>query len=70
VLGLAFDQLGAHRVTAHVDARNGASAAVARRLGMRLEATHVDAEWFKGEWSTTQVFAMLDREWRSRAAGA
>ena len=66
LLGLAFDGLRAHRVTARIDERNAASAAVARRLGMRLEACFLDGEWFKGEWSTLLVFAMLQREWRAR----
>lgn len=63
LLALAFDELGAHRVTAKLDARNAASAAVVERLGMRLEATFVDGEWFKGEWSTLLVYALLDRDW-------
>jgi RimJ/RimL family protein N-acetyltransferase len=64
LLGLAFDGLGLHRVVARLDERNGASAAVARRLGMRQEARLVDNELFKGEWSTELVFAMLADEWR------
>ena len=66
MLDLAFDGLRAHRVSAHIDARNAPSAAVARRLGMRLEATYVDGEWFKGEWTTPLVFALLRREWESQ----
>ena len=48
------------------DARNTASTAVAARLGMRLEATYVDGEWFKGEWTTPLVYALLRREWETR----
>ena len=67
LLGLAFDGgLPVHRVTARMDERNPASAAVVRRLGMRLEATYVDGEWFKGEWTTLQVYGLLRREWESR----
>jgi RimJ/RimL family protein N-acetyltransferase len=65
LLVLAFDALGLHRVIARIDARNDASAAVLRRLGMRQEAVLVENEWFKGEWSTEIDFAILDREWRS-----
>ena len=65
LIDLAVDGgLPVHRVTARLDERNDASAAVCRRLGMRLEATYVDGEWFKGEWTTLLVFAVLDREWR------
>ena len=65
LLALAFDGLGLHRVTARIDARNDASAAVLRRLGLRQEAVLVENEWFKGEWTTEIDFAVLDREWRS-----
>lgn len=65
MLGLAFDGLGLHRVSARIDAENPASAAVLRRLGMRQEAVLVENEWFKGRWSTEIDFAILDREWRA-----
>jgi RimJ/RimL family protein N-acetyltransferase len=67
VLGLAFDRFGLRRVVARVDARNPASAAVLRHLGMRQEAVLVENEWFKGAWSTELDFALLDREWRALA---
>jgi RimJ/RimL family protein N-acetyltransferase len=63
VLGLAFDDLGLHRVIARVDARNDASARLARRLGMRHEAFLVQNEWFKGEWTDELDFALLAEEW-------
>ncbi|WP_328531805.1 GNAT family N-acetyltransferase [Nocardioides sp. NBC_00368] len=64
LLGLAFDGLGLHRVTARVDERNEASARVIERLGMRKEAVEREAEWFKGEWTTLVHYAMLEDEWR------
>ena len=67
LLAIAFDGLGLHRVVARIDARNGPSAGVLRRLGMRQEAVLVENEWFKGEWSTEIDFALLDREWRAPA---
>ena len=63
LLGLAFDDLGLHRVIARVDARNDASARLARRLGMRQEAYLVRNEWFKGEWTDEVDFALLEEEW-------
>ena len=63
LLGLAFDDLGLHRVIARVDARNDASARLARRLGMRQEAYLVRNEWFKGEWTDELDFALLEEEW-------
>lgn len=63
LLGLAFDDLGLHRVIARVDARNDASARLARRMGMRQEAYLVRNEWFKGEWTDELDFALLEEEW-------
>ena len=66
LLELSFEGAGAHRVTARVDERNTASTRLLERLGFRKEATFVEGEWFKGEWTTLEVFAMLDREWRAQ----
>ncbi|GEA86488.1 N-acetyltransferase [Cellulomonas cellasea] len=68
LLGLGFDGLGLHRVVARLDARNGASARLAARLGLRHEAHFVRNELFKGEWSDELVFAMLADEWPASAA--
>ncbi|HKC26930.1 MAG TPA: GNAT family N-acetyltransferase [Jatrophihabitans sp.] len=65
LLGLAFGGLGLHRVIARIDARNDASAAVLRRLGMRQEAVLIENEWFKGEWTTEIDFAILAHEWNA-----
>lgn len=64
LLGFLFEGLGKHRVIASVDPRNLASVALMGRLGMRLEAHHVESLWFKGAWADDMVFAMLRREWR------
>lgn len=65
MLAMAFDRLDLRRMVARVDARNPASAAVLRRIGMRQEAVLVENEWFKGAWSTEIDFALLQREWRA-----
>jgi RimJ/RimL family protein N-acetyltransferase len=65
LLALGFEQLGAHRVFGRTDARNQASAALMRRLGMQQEAHFREAEVFKGEWGDELVFAILEDEWRS-----
>jgi RimJ/RimL family protein N-acetyltransferase len=70
LLAIAFDELGLHRVIGRAEARNGASARVLEKLGMRREAHLVENEFVKGEWQSEVVYAMLDREWRSRPAGA
>jgi RimJ/RimL family protein N-acetyltransferase len=66
LVDLAFDELNSHRVFARTDARNTASAALLRRLGMREEAHFREAEIFKGAWGDELVFAILDREWSSQ----
>ena len=66
VMHLAFDELELHRLTARVDSRNDASARMAERLGMRLEAHQVSNEWFKDEWTDELDFALLEDEWREQ----
>jgi RimJ/RimL family protein N-acetyltransferase len=67
VLRIAFDDLGMHRASAVLDARNHASASVCARLGMREEAHFVEDLWFKGAWGDTAIYAILDREWAALA---
>jgi RimJ/RimL family protein N-acetyltransferase len=67
MLGLAFDELGFHRVTAVVIDGNDASVRLLGRLGFRQEARFVDGVHFKGRWATQLVFAMLADGWRARA---
>ena len=64
ILGLAFDELGFHRVTAVVVEGNDPSVRLLGRLGFRQEARHVDGVFFKGAWATTCTFALLEDEWR------
>jgi RimJ/RimL family protein N-acetyltransferase len=63
VLNVAFGELAMHRVFGRTDARNDASAALMRRLGMRQEAHLRENEIFKGAWGDEFVFAVLESEW-------
>jgi len=65
MLRLGFEELRLHRIIASADARNTASLRVMERLGMRREATFVDAELFRGEWIDEIVYAVLESEWRA-----
>ncbi|WP_232304625.1 GNAT family N-acetyltransferase [Microbacterium sp. XT11] len=65
LLHVGFDGLGLHRIAARIDERNAASIRVVERLGFRREARLVESEWFKGEWSTLLIYALLEDEWRS-----
>jgi RimJ/RimL family protein N-acetyltransferase len=66
VLKELFEQRGMHRVFAQADDRNLPVRRLLERLGFRCEGRLVEADWFKGEWSTLRLYAMLDREWRGR----
>lgn len=58
-----------HRVVAEAFAGNQATAALAPRLGFRLEATHVQAALHRTEgWSDTVTYAILADEWARRQA--
>ena len=63
VLRVGFAEVGFHRIEGHCDARNTASARLMERLGMRREAHFIENEWFKGEWGSEFVYAMLRQEW-------
>lgn len=67
LLAHVFGDLGAHRVSASLDARNIASAAVLERTGFRHESHEVDADWFKDEWTTLDGYALLASEYRARS---
>jgi RimJ/RimL family protein N-acetyltransferase len=68
VLRIAFEDIGLHRVSAHLDPRNDKSAALCERLGMRGEARLVEDLWSKEEWVDTAIYAILDREWTVRTS--
>jgi RimJ/RimL family protein N-acetyltransferase len=67
LLKLGFERLDLHRIIGRCDDRNGASAAVMERLGMRREAHFLANEWIKEEWQGELVYAMLREEWDARS---
>jgi RimJ/RimL family protein N-acetyltransferase len=70
VMADLFEEHGIHRVYAEADDRNVAVHRLLERLGFRCEARLVEADWFKGEWSTLRVYAVLRREWTADAREA
>jgi RimJ/RimL family protein N-acetyltransferase len=58
-----FDDLELHRLRGLTDDLNHSMRKLFTRLGFRLEARFVEADWFKGEWSTLCTYALLRREW-------
>ena len=51
------------------DRLNAASAALCQRLGMRLEGRHVDKWFYKDQWATEMIYAVLADEWRNEWRG-
>jgi RimJ/RimL family protein N-acetyltransferase len=66
VVARLFEQYDIHRVYAQADDRNVPVHRLLERLGFRCEARLVEADWFKGEWTTLRSYATLHREWRTR----
>jgi RimJ/RimL family protein N-acetyltransferase len=56
---MLFVEEGAHRIVAFCDTRNEAVGRLCARLGMRHESRAVYAEYWKGEWTTTDGWALL-----------
>lgn len=67
VLDYAFTVLGLHRVVAVTDCENERSVALLHRLGMRREGHFIQNIWFKGQWGSEYLYAMLRDEWLERA---
>ncbi|QTD96613.1 GNAT family N-acetyltransferase [Streptomyces cyanogenus] len=65
LVGVAFGQLGVHRVFARLDVLNTASVRVCERLGMRREAHLVDNDLDGDRWGSEYGYAILAREWKS-----
>ena len=63
VIGRLFEAHQFHRSYAQTDDRNVAARRLFERLGFRCEACLVEADWFKGEWTTVRTYAIRQREW-------
>jgi ribosomal-protein-alanine N-acetyltransferase len=60
-----FDDLKVHKVEALIRAENRPSAALARRLGFRLEGGPIRDRWFKdGRWHSVMLYGLIDGEER------
>lgn len=69
-LAAAIDHLvgerGAHRVILTHDERNEPMRRVCGGIGLRHEGTAREADWFKGEWTSVETWAVLASEWREQ----
>ena len=61
----AFTHYPLHRIIADIDTRVPKSAALAEKLGMRLEGTFKDGEFFKGQWCDMWLYAILESEFHA-----
>lgn len=61
-----FTTFNKHRITALIDPENSASIKMAQRLGMQQEAHFRENYFFKGKWVDELVFAVLQREWKTK----
>ncbi|MDQ0483894.1 GNAT family N-acetyltransferase [Guptibacillus hwajinpoensis] len=58
-----FTDLSKHRITAITDVKNEPSIKLLERLGMRREGHFHQNIWFKGEWGSEYLYAILAEEW-------
>ena len=66
VVSTLFEDLRLHRIFAEADDRNASVHRLLERLAFRGEARMVEADWFKGEWTSVRVYALLRREWQAQ----
>lgn len=64
-----FTDARAHRLFATCDERNHAVRRLLSRTGLRWEGTARCADWFKGEWTTVETWALLADDWYSSREG-
>ena len=65
LLDYAFKNFAIHRIVAKIDSRNPESARLAEKLGMRLEGTFRESEFFKGDWCDMREYAILKSEFQA-----
>lgn len=63
LLGVGFEQLGLHRITARTGKENRRSWYLMERVGMRREAHFRHSHKVRGQWSDELVYAILAEEW-------
>lgn len=67
LLTFLFDTKEIHRVVEIVDAENVASINLLKSVGFRQEGNFIENIFFKGKWGSEFQYAMLKREWDTRA---
>ena len=65
LLQMAFEQLDVHRIEALIEPSNARSLALVRRAGFTREGL-LRERILDGRWIDTEVWSLLEREWRAR----
>ncbi|MFF9623753.1 GNAT family N-acetyltransferase [Streptomyces griseosporeus] len=68
LLARGFGELELHRIHATCDPRNVASARLLGKLGMTWEGRHRHTALIRDGWRDSDMFSVLEEEWRGRAA--
>ncbi|CAM5585339.1 GNAT family N-acetyltransferase [Streptomyces tanashiensis] len=68
IIDWAIEERGIHRVEWYASTKNGASIAVARRLGMTKEGVLRENYLYRGSRADTEIWAVLAPEWRAAKA--
>ena len=66
LINYLFTNFPLNRIIANIDTRNPESAQLAEKLGMRREGEFVNSEFFKGDWCSMWLYAILNSEFISR----
>ncbi|AFZ72852.1 GNAT family N-acetyltransferase [Natronobacterium gregoryi] len=64
LVGYGFDQLGLHRIRAHVFEFNDASQRLLESIGFIREGTKRESQFIDGEYQDTYWYGLLEEEWR------
>lgn len=67
LLQFGFDRLKLHRLFADCFARNGASARVMEKAGLKYEARLRQNRLSAEGWDDTLIYSLLEHEWRAAA---
>ena len=64
VIAFGFWQLQLHRIVGACHPANRGSIRVLEKVGMRYEGCLREQKWCKGTWRSTNLYALLDNEWK------
>lgn len=69
LFNFGFQTLELHRIYAETISENSDAIALAKRLGMHLEAELRENRFFRNKWWNTAILAILSSEWKNANEG-